>query len=202
MKSWVKMDPSEINLIQRAQSGSIKAFADLMQKHDTGILKLAQFILRNPQDAQDVYQEVFLKCFANLNRFRYESSFHTWLTRIAINLCRNYLRRQRMRRWFSLDDTDNALQPYIEVMLNNESHPEELAQKNELWRKIQDILQTMPLAQRTAFTLKHILGYSLHEIAQIQECAVGTVKSNIFRATQKLKSQLQSYYSEDIEDRS
>ncbi|MBN2356430.1 RNA polymerase sigma factor [candidate division KSB1 bacterium] len=188
------MDPSEIDLIQAAQRGDVAAFEKLMREHDRGILKLALLLLQNHQDAQDVYQEVFLKSFDHIKYFRFESSYNTYLTRITINLCRNRIRQRRIRQWLSLDDEGEGRGSPAESLISDETAPDEQVQKLELWQQIQGVLQNMPLKQRTAFTLKHIYGYSIKEIAEIERCAEGTVKNHIFRAVQKLKRQLQPYF--------
>src|SRR5579862_7232474 len=84
-------------LIERAQSGDRVAFETLVHRYDRDVLRLATSVLRSPEDARDVYQEVFLKIYRNLHRFRVESSFYTWVYRIVTNACLDHLRRRRSR---------------------------------------------------------------------------------------------------------
>src|SRR5580704_5827797 len=88
----------ETALIQAAQQGDQDAFAQLVYAYDQSVLKLAMNLLRSPEDARDVYQEAFLRVFRNLNNFRFDCSFHTWLYRIVTNLCLDQMRKRKVRR--------------------------------------------------------------------------------------------------------
>jgi RNA polymerase sigma-70 factor (ECF subfamily) len=95
-----KQAPSadENELIRAAQSGYRAAFEQLVRVNDQGVLRLAMNLLRSPEDARDVYQETFLRVYRNLGNFRFDCSFHTWLYRIATNLCLDQLRKRKVRR--------------------------------------------------------------------------------------------------------
>src|ERR1700732_4276957 len=84
-------------LIERAQSGDREAFEELVHRYDRDVLRIALNILHKPDDARDVYQEAFLKIYRNLDRFRFECSFYTWIYRIVTNICLDHLRRRRSR---------------------------------------------------------------------------------------------------------
>src|SRR5580704_890550 len=88
----------EAELIRAAQGGDQDAFAQLVYTYDQSVLKLAMNLLRSPEDARDVYQEAFLRVFRNLNNFRFDCSFHTWLYRIVTNLCLDQMRKRKVRR--------------------------------------------------------------------------------------------------------
>src|SRR3954466_10209927 len=85
-------------LIRAAQRGDQDAFEQLVRAYDQSVLKLAMNLLRSPDDAQDVYQEAFLRVYKNLNNFRFDCSFHTWLYRIVTNLCLDQMRKRKVRR--------------------------------------------------------------------------------------------------------
>ena len=88
----------EAALIRAAQAGDQDAFAQLVYAYDQSVLRLAMNLLRSPEDARDVYQEAFLRVFRNLNNFRFDCSFHTWLYRIVTNLCLDQMRKRKVRR--------------------------------------------------------------------------------------------------------
>src|SRR6266567_1250165 len=92
----VQMDESA--LIRAAQHGDAGAFEDLVRLYDQSVLRLALNLLRSPEDANDIYQEAFLRVFKNLHTFRFDCSFHTWLYRIVTNLCLDALRRRKVRK--------------------------------------------------------------------------------------------------------
>src|ERR1700759_4163030 len=85
-------------LIRAAQRGDQDAFAQLVRVYDQSVLKLAMNLLRSPEDARDVYQEAFLRVYRNLNNFRFDCSFHTWLYRIVTNLCLDQMRKRKVRK--------------------------------------------------------------------------------------------------------
>src|SRR5213078_599854 len=86
------------SLIRAAQGGDQDAFAQLVRAYDQSVLRLAMNLLRSPEDAQDVYQEAFLRVYRNLNNFRFDCSFHTWLYRIVTNLCLDQMRKRQVRK--------------------------------------------------------------------------------------------------------
>jgi RNA polymerase sigma-70 factor (ECF subfamily) len=95
LKSGVQTEESE--LIRAAQRGDQDAFEQLVRMYDQSVLRLAMNLLRSPEDAHDVYQEAFLRVFRNLNNFRFDCSFHTWLYRIVTNLCLDQMRKRKVR---------------------------------------------------------------------------------------------------------
>src|ERR1041384_4341176 len=88
----------EAALIRAAQGGDQGAFEQLVRAYDKSVLRLAMNLLRSPEDAQDVYQEAFLRVYRNLNNFRFDCSFHTWLYRIVTNLCLDHMRKRKVRK--------------------------------------------------------------------------------------------------------
>jgi RNA polymerase sigma-70 factor (ECF subfamily) len=189
------MEQQETNLIKRAQGGDTRAFDTLVRLHDRRILQITYSMLNNLQDAQDVYQETFLRAFSKLGTYRYESRFSTWLGRIAINLSINRRKQRKRRQWFSLDEKTDA-QLHFEMETNHRDlhTTETIVAKNELYEQIQNSLGVLSEQQRAAFTLKHLHGYKITEISEMMNCAEGTVKNYLFRATQKLKKKLMPYY--------
>src|ERR1700689_3523069 len=94
----MSVQADETALIRAAQEGDRDAFEQLVRAYDQSVLRLAMNLLRSPEDARDVYQEAFLRVYRNLNNFRFDCSFHTWLYRIVTNLCLDQLRKRKVRR--------------------------------------------------------------------------------------------------------
>lgn len=188
------MDNHELELIRRARQGSVEAFDQLVRLHDRRILQMIRSIVGNLDDAYDVYQETFIRAYHKLASFRFESELSTWLGRIAINLSINWRKRQRRRQWFTLDQANESMafqdsqewvshdNPAEGVMINQELRAEILREVNRL-----------PEQQRAVFILKHFQGLKIREIADMMDCAEGTIKNHLFRATQKLQKSLTTY---------
>src|SRR6202044_3449876 len=93
-----RVGPQVESLIRAAQRGDADAFEQLVRAYDQSVLRLAMNLLRSPEDARDVYQEAFLRVYRNLDKFRFDCSFQTWLYRIVTNLCLDQMRRRKVRR--------------------------------------------------------------------------------------------------------
>ncbi len=192
------MDSREIELIKRAQQGSVDAFDALVRLHDRQILQMICSIVGNQHDAYDVYQDTFIRAFAKISSFRFESELSTWLGRIAINLSINWRKKQRRRTWFSLDARKERGEPApSEALFLQEAGIESSMLDKELQREVKKGLNTLPEQQRVVFVLKHYHGYKIREIADMIDIAEGTVKNHLFRATQKLQKVLKVYYRID-----
>ena len=132
-----------------------------------------------------IAQDVFITVFRNINKFRYESQFSTWLYRITINKCKDHLRRQKIRSIFSpFKETDEE-----EITVN----PVEDVDVSGI---VQKAVSKLPEKLRTPLVLKEIEGMSYQEISETLDCEIGTVKSRIFRAREGLKKLLEPYQKE------
>ena len=106
---------NEADLIRRAQKGDGDAFASLVEAYDNNVLRIAYNLLRNEEEARDIYQEAFLRVFTNLDNFRFDCAFHTWLYRIVTNLCLDHLRRRKVRKEdYSAQRIDSATTNAVE----------------------------------------------------------------------------------------
>jgi len=188
------MEQSEELLILKAQRGNQSAFESLVANYDARVLSLIYSMLNNMDDARDVYQEVFIKVFKSIGRFRFQSEFYTWLYRIVVNECINYRKKRSQKMHESIDDV--ALMEGDLKFVHNEtaSNPEQNILERELQRQISHGLERLSPKQKTVFTLRHYQGYKLSEIAEIMNCSEGTIKNYLFRALQKMKDQLRDYY--------
>lgn len=178
------MDPRELELIEAAKGGDNRAFDELIRRYDQRTLQIAHGIMGNMQDAYDAYQEGVIRAWSRLSSFRYESAFGTWFTRIVINQSINQKKKLRWKKRLSLEDLVGN-----DIVSPNRD-PDDVLINTELSSQIQKSMESLSDRERVVFVLKHMHGYRLREIALMIDCAEGTVKNYLFRATQKLRSSL------------
>ncbi len=181
-------------LIRQAQQGNTAAFEELVRQYDRAVLRLAVHLTGSQEDGQDIYQEVFLRAYINLARFRFECSFYTWIYRIVTNLCLDHLRKKNSR---GLDVTttvspDGEEEEVLNRMPDHRpgASPERSLVGRELRRCILRALGRLSPRERMVFELKHYHGLRLRTVAGILNTTEGTIKNTLYRATQKLRTQL------------
>ncbi len=187
------MNDRENELIQSAKNGDNRAFDELIRLNDRRILQVAHGIMGNMQDAYDAYQEGVIRAYRKLDTFRSDSSFSTWLTRIVINQALNMKRRLRWKQRLSLDQLSESAP---DLLRDNQATPDEVFVTSELSDEIRKSMELLSDRERTVFVLKHMHGFRLREIAVMIDCAEGTVKNYLFRATRKLRDELRAYSPE------
>jgi RNA polymerase sigma-70 factor, ECF subfamily len=177
-------------LIRAAQQGDQDAFGQLVRAYDQSVLRLAMNLLRSPEDAQDVYQEAFLRVYRNLNHFRFDCSFHTWLYRIVTNLCLDLMRKRKVRKEES-SQMEGSEGPVDRMDMFQESRPEGDPQRSmftgELRDRIQKTLGELTARERMVFELRHYQGLKLRNIGEILGTTEEAAKNCLFRATQKMR---------------
>lgn len=189
-----KMTKNEELLIKKAQRGNLQAFEELVHNYDARVMKVIYDMINVVEDARDIYQEVFIKVYKSIKKFRFQSEFSTWLFRIAVNACIDFRKQRAKYQYDSLDDYLADNDKYWKVVSETESHnPEQQLLNIELNNKIQNSIDQLSSKQRAVFILRHYHGYKLNEIASIMECADGTVKNYLYRATQNLRKSLRLY---------
>lgn len=178
----------ETELIRRSQAGDMDAFEALLLRYEKKVYTIAYKYMGDPDDAGDLAQEALLKAWQSIGGFRGDSSFGTWLGRIAANCCLDELRRRRRVQTTSLDDLveleDGAVQ---KELASPQETPEEAAIRQETAQYVQSLLGRMREEYRTVLVLRELEGRSYEEIAAELDCSLGTVKSRIFRARAYLK---------------
>jgi RNA polymerase sigma-70 factor (ECF subfamily) len=186
----------EAALIRAAQRGDQDAFERLVRAYDQSVLRLAVNLLRSPDEARDVYQEVFLKVFRNLHTFRFDCSFHTWIYRIATNVCLDHLRRRKVRKEESTV-VETAEGPVDQVTRLAEEgpagNPERQLWNRELSEGITTALESLTPRERTVFELRHYEGLRLRAIGDILGTSEEAAKNCLFRATQKMRASLETF---------
>ena len=183
----------EFELVQRAQSGDGKAFEELVVLTDRHVLNLAYNMTGNLSDAQDVYQETFMRAFKGIGNFRFQSSFRTWILRITVNQAINWRKKRKIRSFFSLDTQESDEKNSEYIHLAGDADPTAGIQSQEILQQIQAGMDLLSSKERAVFTLKHFQGIKIREIAVMLDCAEGTVKNLLYRATQKMKKALDFY---------
>ena len=182
-------------IVRRVQEGEVGAFDQLVLKYRERVYGVVYNLTSNREDAADLTQDAFIKAFQSINRFQRQSSFFTWLYRIAINSTLTHLRKQRLRTFFSLEkvDEDDHVSAEVIAALTDATGADRETFTRELQEKLNEAMQKLSIKHRTVITLFEIDGLSHQEIAEVMDCSVGTVRSRLHYAKQLLQSELQSY---------
>ncbi|MBV8205915.1 MAG: sigma-70 family RNA polymerase sigma factor [Acidobacteria bacterium] len=181
----------DVSLIRAAQQGDRAAFEELVRHYDQAVLRLALHLTGSEHEAQDIYQDAFLKAYRNLVSFRFECSFYTWIYRIVTNLCLDNLRKKQVRKEESPVVTDadgetfNLLDQVPDV--RSGADPERDLMRRELGNMIAAALGKLTPRERTVFEMKHYQGLKLRTIGEMLNTTEETAKNTLFRATQKLR---------------
>lgn len=189
--AWSEVAGSEAALIQRCLAGEEAAHAALVFEHHRLVLGLATHLLGDREEALDISQEVFLRVFRTLHRFRGQSSLRTWIFRIVVNQVRNRQRWWRRRARFRQVSLDQHIRDHGEIVLGADaSTPDRELARKEVGARLKAAIQHLPFDQRTALVLREIEGLHYDEIAFSLGLPVGTVKSRLTRARQALRAEL------------
>jgi RNA polymerase sigma-70 factor (ECF subfamily) len=189
--SAARMD--ETALIRAAQRGDAAAFEQLVRAHDQSVLRLALNLLRSAEDANDIYQETFLRVFRNLNSFRFDCSFHTWLYRIVTNLCLDHMRKRKVRREEpTVITTADGPLDRMDTVPEDRAHgdPQRNLLSNELKIRLEKVLSQLTPRERMVFEMRHYQGMRLRAIGEVLGTSEEAAKNCLFRATQKLRAAL------------
>jgi RNA polymerase sigma-70 factor (ECF subfamily) len=184
-------------LIARAQAGDTTAFEALVHRYDRDVLRLVYRIVQNPDITRDLYQEAFLKVYRNIGRFRLDSSFYTWLYRVVTNVCLDHLRRRRSRPEeqapaIHLNESDHSqTADFFENQQDASVDPEQRVLGEEIGSRIRNAMKCLSPRERMIFAMKHSQGMKLKAIGDVLGTSEESVKNSLFRATRKLREQLQ-----------
>lgn len=183
------MSDSEKNLLERAKAGDINAFELLVESYQRRIFNIALRMLGNYDDANDLAQEVLIRIYKAIKSFKEQSSFSTWIYRITTNVCLDEIRKRKNKKLISLDEEvkveDGDMKRQFE---SDDPTPEELVEKHELKKIVNDAVAMLSEEHRIAIILRDMQGLSYEEIAESLKLPEGTVKSRINRARQSLKN--------------
>jgi RNA polymerase sigma-70 factor (ECF subfamily) len=181
-------------LVREAQRGNRAAFEELVRHYDQAVLRLALHLTGSEQDAQDIYQDAFLKAYKSVGNFRFECSFYTWIYRIVTNLCLDHLRKRQVRKEDAPVAVDSEGEEYDVLGQVPDgraaANPERDLMRRELGGRIQRALDRLTPRERMVFELKHYHGLKLRTVGEILNTTEETAKNTLFRATQKLRGSL------------
>lgn len=189
------MDYSENNLIQRCKDGDIESFEELIRSHKQRVYNIALKMLSNTEDAMDVSQEAFIKVYRSIGKFNMESSFSTWLYKVVVNTCLDFIKKnKKLDKVYSIDEfiENREVNLNQQGLKNKYDTPEEALDKKIKRQTINRAINELPENFRTVIILRDIQGFSYEEIANITNCSLGTVKSRIKRGRESLKKLIEN----------
>ncbi|MFN7118159.1 MAG: RNA polymerase sigma factor [Saprospiraceae bacterium] len=196
--SVVKLLPlDEKQFIQALQQGSQQAFSRLVEQFQQQVLNTCLGFVPRLQDAEDLTQEVFLEVFRSIGNFRAEAKLSTWIYRVTVRKCLEYIRYQnRQKRWAFMKNLVGLDTPEAQSLASGMDHPGIALENQErsaiLFLKMEELVDN----QRTAFVLHKVEGLSHQEISEILQVSIASVESLIFRAKQQLQKKLERYYQD------
>lgn len=186
--------PPDAELVLKAQQGDVQAFDQLVERYHSKIYGLTYNMTSNREDAEDLTQEVFVKAFEALPRFKGKSSFYTWVYRIAVNKTINYRKKRNRKRALSLDSFDQDIKlddAYHEMTAKGS--PLRNISLSELQKKLNEALQNLSEKHRTVVVMHDMQGIPHDEIAKVVGASVGTVRSRLFYARRQMQTELSDF---------
>ena len=175
-------------LVARSKTGDIDSFNQLVKRWERPIFALAYRTLGREEDARDVTQETFLRAFRALSGFKGDAKFSSWLYRIALNLCRDWMRKERRAPLVAVPEDVDVEQ--MAVAQGPVETVEDLAARAELSREVAKAMERLPAEQRQAIILKEYHGLTFQEIADLMKCPLSTVKTRVYQGLSTLRKQL------------
>ena len=186
----------DLTLVHACKQGDVAAFEQLVKRHSARVFSIAQHITHNREDAEDIVQDAFLKAFRNLNQFRENSQFSTWLIRITVNEALMKLRKQRRYGKISLDENfQNEESTGVFQLKDWSPNPEELYSSSELRDILRNELQELPESLKVVFVLRDIEGFSTEQTAEVLDLTPVAAKARLWRARLNLRQRLSKYFS-------
>ena len=185
------MDPDR-GLVEAAAGGDREAFDELVRRYQGAIVSLIRSLTGGGADAEDLAQEVFVRAWRSLARFRGDSAFRTWLHRIAVNVVRSHQgRMSRLRRWLQPASSEAEMTDPIEAAADASDMESDVVRRDAIDRA----LAAIPAEMREAVVLRDVQGLDYREIADALGVPIGTVESRIFRGRQRLRTLLEPLIS-------
>jgi RNA polymerase sigma-70 factor (ECF subfamily) len=179
---------NDFNLVCRAKEGEQKAYAELMHRYKESIYFMSLKMVNNKDDAMDMTVETFGKAFENIEKYKPDFAFSTWLFRIATNNCIDFIRKKRLNvvSMDSMVDDEGDDRPL--QIRSDTLDPEEISIKKQQNEKLKDIVDKLPQRYRTLIILRYFDELSYEEIANQLDLPLGTVKAQLFRARDLLSN--------------
>jgi RNA polymerase sigma-70 factor, ECF subfamily len=183
------MPSTDEELVARSQGGDLDSFNQLVLRWERPIYALAYRVIGREEDARDVAQETFLRAFRAIGGFKGQAKFSSWIYRIALNLCRDWMRRERRT------PVAQAPEGVDIIELAGEATPSETIDdrvaRHQIGRVVGKAMALLPEEQRNAIILKEYHGLTFQEIAELLDCPLSTVKTRLYQGLSVLRKQLQ-----------
>lgn len=175
-------------IIQQAKGGDTRAFRMLVVAHQAFAFRVAFRMVPDEQDAEDIVQEVFIKLWKNLKKYRPENRFTTWLYRMVVNQCLDFMKSRRVQQ--------RGRNENLEAIMNHPTaiSPDEELQNSELMKIVYQAAESLSPQQREVFVLRDLEALAVDEVCEILSMSSGTVKSNLYYARKTLSERLKSVY--------
>ncbi len=189
-------DPNPIDeyaLIDRFQCGERDVFNELIVRYQGRIYSLVYKHVSNPETAKDLCQDIFIKAYQALPSFKQESAFYSWIYRIAINRCIDFIRQQNRKRTISFDELNPAIPENERIFNDLRPRPPDQAESSELGQIIGQAVSQLPPGQQRVFNLRYHEGLQLKEIASRLDRSEGTIKAHLHHAHRRLQTLLRPY---------
>jgi RNA polymerase sigma-70 factor (ECF subfamily) len=177
------------DLVARSRGGDVDSFNQLILRWERPIYALAYRVIGREEDARDVCQETFLRAFRALPGFKGQAKFSSWIYRIALNLCRDWIRRQRRTPVVQMPEDAEAIERI--AARDPVESIEDLVARKELSAIVAEAMAVLPEEQRTAIILKEYHGMTFQEIAELQGCPLSTVKTRLYQGLTVLRRNLE-----------
>ena len=183
-----QMTGTDEELVARAQQGDVESFNQLILRWERPIYALAYRVIGREEDARDVSQEAFLRAYRALPGFKGQAKFSSWLYRIALNLCRDWIRRQRRTPLVQFPEDKDPGDVAAEA--GPVETVEDLVARREMSDRVAEAMKLLPEEQRTAIILKEFHGMTFQEIADLQDCPLSTVKTRLYQGLSVVRRHL------------
>jgi RNA polymerase sigma-70 factor (ECF subfamily) len=184
----------EMALLNAARRRDPDAFGELVTRYGPRILRLAQKITRNHEDAEEVFQDSFVRSFLHMDTFRGDSRFYTWLARIAINQSLMKLRKRRSCEFHFDDPAGDGDTPFYAEIADDTPNPEQRHSQEEIRQIVASAMGELPMTFREVLRLRELEEYSTEETARMLKLSITTVKSRAHRGRQRLRRALTKYF--------
>jgi len=188
-------------LVTRVQAGDLESFNQLVARWERPIYALAYRTLGREEDARDVVQEAFLRGFRGLKGFKGEAKFSSWLYRITLNLCRDWIRKARRAPMIQIPENEDGLD-MAEQMPSTAESVEELVNRQQMSAAVAKAMAELPEEQRTAILMKEFHGLTFQEIADTLDCPLSTVKTRLYQGLSVLRRRLDRDARQQADDAS
>lgn len=180
-------------LVEKILTGDTTAFTELVEKYQNLVAHLVFRMLPRSADHEDLCQDVFIKIYRNLGYFHFEARLATWIAKITVNTCVNYLKKKKASLYADFNTGDD-----LDALPAHFAGPEDEAEQKDTASHLKELIELLPVHYRTILTLFHLEEMSYQEICEVTALPEGTVKNYLFRARKLLKERLLAHYSEEV----